>query len=525
VTSDKKNPTWEAMNELLADLEERRKRVRQAGGPERVAKQHAGGKLTARERIDRLVDTGSFVETDVFVEHRGGGLMEGVDAPGEGVVTGYGRVNGRQVFVFSQDFTVMGGSLGKMHAQKICKVMDLAVSTGHPIVGLNDSAGARIQEGVDSLSGYGEVFRRNAVYSGAVPQISAILGPCAGGAVYSPALTDFTLMVQGTSYMFITGPDVIKAVTKEEVTFEELGGADVHAKRSGVAQWVCPDDAECLATVRRLLAYLPDSARSAPPVVETADPWDREAPELLSIVHPDQRRTYPMADVVRAVVDEGEFLEVHEHFARNIIVGLARLAGRTVGVIANNPKHLAGTLTIDASDKAARFIRTCDCFGIPLVTFVDVTGFLPGVNQEHGGIIRHGAKMLYAYSEASVPKVTVVVRKSYGGAYLAMCSKDLGADFVLAWPTAATAVMGAEGAAGIIYRRELQRSADPEATRRDLIDRYRREFDNPWFAAARGYIDDVIDPVQTRPALIRALRALEGKVEERPFKRHGNMPV
>ncbi len=513
------------MNELTADMEERRKRVVSGGGEDRIRKQHEAGKLTARERVEALLDEGSFVELGVFVKHRGGELMEGVEAPGEGVVTGYGTVEGRTVFVFSQDFTVLGGSLGKMHGGKIAAVMDLAVRTGAPIVGLNDSAGARIQEGVDSLSGYGEVFFRNAVYSGVVPQISAILGPCAGGAVYSPALTDFVLMARGSSYMFITGPEVIRSVTKEDVSFEELGGAEVHSRKSGVAHLEADDDAGVLQKVRELLAYLPQSAKEAPPQRTSRDPEDRETPELLGIVHPDQRRPYPMVEVVRTLVDDGRFLEIQPDFAKNIVVGFAHLGGRSVGVVANNPRHLAGTLTIDASDKASRFIRTCDAFNIPIVTFVDVTGFLPGVAQEHGGIIRHGAKMLYAYAEATVAKITVIVRKSYGGAYLAMNSRDMGADVVLAWPTSAVAVMGAEGAANIIYRREIQASGDPGGVRAQRIEEYRRRFDNPYIAAGHGYIDDVIDPKDTRRHLIRHLSMLEGKDIARPYKKHGNIPL
>jgi methylmalonyl-CoA decarboxylase subunit alpha len=513
------------MNELTADMEERRKRVVSGGGEDRIRKQHEAGKLTARERVEALLDEGSFVELGVFVKHRGGELMEGVEAPGEGVVTGYGTVEGRTVFVFSQDFTVLGGSLGKMHGGKIAAVMDLAVRTGAPIVGLNDSAGARIQEGVDSLSGYGEVFFRNAVYSGVVPQISAILGPCAGGAVYSPALTDFVLMARGSSYMFITGPEVIRSVTKEDVSFEELGGAEVHSRKSGVAHLEADDDAGVLQKVRELLAYLPQSAKEAPPQRASRDPEDRETPELLGIVHPDQRRPYPMVEVVRTLVDDGRFLEIQPDFAKNIVVGFAHLGGRSVGVVANNPRHLAGTLTIDASDKASRFIRTCDAFNIPIVTFVDVTGFLPGVAQEHGGIIRHGAKMLYAYAEATVAKITVIVRKSYGGAYLAMNSRDMGADVVLAWPTSAVAVMGAEGAANIIYRREIQASGDPGGVRAQRIEEYRRRFDNPYIAAGHGYIDDVIDPKDTRRHLIRHLSMLEGKDIARPYKKHGNIPL
>jgi acetyl-CoA carboxylase carboxyltransferase component len=515
--------TW--MNELTAEMEERRKRIERGGGAERIKRHHEAGKLTARERLGVLLDEDSFVELGVFVRHLGGEQMEGIDAPGEGVVTGYGRINGRTVFVFSQDFTVLGGSLGKMHAQKITKIMDLAAETGAPVIGLNDSAGARIQEGVDSLSGYGEVFHRNALYSGVVPQISAILGPCAGGAVYSPALTDFVLMARGTSYMFITGPEVIKSVTKEDVTFDELGGADVHSRKSGVAHLEADGDEAVLLLIRELLAYLPQSAREQPPQRETADPVTRETPELLEVVHPDQRRPYPMDQVINIIVDDRRFLEIQPDFARNIITGFAHLGGEVVGIVANNPRHLAGTLNIDASDKAARFIRTCDCFNIPIITLVDVTGFLPGVAQEHAGIIRHGAKMLYAYSEATVPKITLIVRKSYGGAYLAMNSRDMGADVVLAWPTGAVAVMGAEGAANIIHRREILDAQDPAAKRAEKIAANRREFENPIWAAGRGYIDDVIDPKDTRRRLIDNLRMLRGKSVQRPFRKHGNIPL
>jgi acetyl-CoA carboxylase carboxyltransferase component len=513
------------MNELTAEMEERRKVVEKGGGAERVKKQHEGGKLTARERIDALLDEGSFVELSVFVEPIQGELMQGVKAPGEGVVTGYGKIDGRTVFVFSQDFTVLGGSLGKMHAQKIAKVMDLAVKTGAPIIGLNDSAGARIQEGVDSLSGYGEVFYRNAVYSGVVPQISAILGPCAGGAVYSPAMTDFVLMSSGTSYMFITGPEVIRSVTKEEVSFEALGGAAVHNRKSGVAHLEAEGDEAVLSMIRELLSFLPQSAKEKPPLKPSRDPEERETPEMLAIVHPDQRRPYPMHEVIKAAVDDHYFFEIQAEFAKNIICGFARLGGQSVGIVANNPRQMAGTLNIDASDKAARFIRSCDCYNVPIVTLVDVTGFLPGVTQEHAGIIRHGAKMLYAYAEATVPKITLIVRKSYGGAYLAMNSRDMGADVVLAWPTSAVAVMGAEGAASIIYRREIAASPQPEATRAAKVNEYKKRFDNPYWAAGRGYIDDVIDPKDTRRHLIRHLKMLAGKEETRPFKKHGNMPL
>ena len=525
MSNNSKDDTLAWMNELTAGMEERRKVVERGGGAQRIKKQHDAGKLTARERIELLLDEDSFVELGVFTEHLGGANMRGVDAPGEGVVTGYGSVNGRTVFVFSQDFTVLGGSLGKMHGQKIAQVMDLAVKTGAPIVGLNDSAGARIQEGVDSLSGYGEVFYRNAVYSGVVPQISAILGPCAGGAVYSPALTDFVLMAKGSSYMFITGPEVIKSVTKEDVSFEGLGGSSLHTKTSGVAHLEGEDDEDVLEKVKMLLSFLPQSAKEKPLKRPTKDKDSRETPEVLSIVHPDQRKPYPMRDVIRILVDDKHFFEIQPDFAKNIITGFAHLGGQAVGVIANNPRHMAGTLNIDASDKASRFIRTCDCFNVPVVTLVDVTGFLPGVAQEHAGIIRHGAKMLYAYAEATVPKITLIVRKSYGGAYLAMNSRDMGADVVLAWPTSAVAVMGAEGAANIIHRREIQASDHPEATRAQKIADYKKTFDNPYWAASRGYIDDVIDPKDTRKLLIRHLRMLSDKEEARPFKKHGNIPL
>ena len=513
------------MNELTAEMEERRKKIEIGGGEARIERQHSLGKLTARERIEKLLDKGSFVELGVFTEHLGVEMMKDQKAPGEGVVSGYGMIDGRKVFVFSQDFTVLGGSLGKMHGQKISQIMDLAVKTGAPIIGLNDSAGARIQEGVDSLSGYGDVFYRNAIYSGVVPQISAILGPCAGGAVYSPAMTDFVIMAKGSSYMFITGPDVIKMVTKEDVSFEALGGADVHNKKSGVAHLEEDNDEAVLARIRELLAYLPQNAKEKPKKRKSRDAKNRETPEVLKIVHPDQRRPYPMLELIRTIVDDKQFLEIQPHFAKNIIVGFAHLGGHSVGIVANNPRHMAGTLSIDASDKAARFIRTCDAFNIPIVTFVDVTGFMPGVSQEHGGIIRHGAKMLYSYAEATVPKITLIVRKSYGGAYLAMNSKDMGADVVLAWPTSAVAVMGAEGAVNIIYRKEIKEAKNPEETRKRLVKEYKKKFDNPYWAAGRGYIDDVIDPKDTRLHLINNLDMLEHKQETRPYKKHGNIPL
>jgi methylmalonyl-CoA decarboxylase subunit alpha len=514
-----------ALQELLAEMETRRAKVVGGGGPERIKKQHQGGKMTARERLEVLLDADSFLELSTFVQHQGGKLMNGVDAPGDGVVTGRGTIAGRQVFVFSQDFTVLGGSLGKMNAQKVAQVMDLAAKTGCPIIGLNDSAGARIQEGVDSLSGYGEIFYRNAIYSGSVPQISAILGPCAGGAVYSPALTDFIVMARGSSYMFITGPEVIKSVTREEVTFDELGGADVHTQKSGVAHLERDSDTEVLETIRELLVFLPQNAKEKPPILPTQDPSNRSNPKLLEIVSPDTKRPYNMLEVIREIIDDHHFLEIQPDFAKNIICGFARLGGRSVGIVANNPRQMAGTLTIDASDKAARFIRTCDCYNIPMVTLVDVTGFLPGVAQEHAGIIRHGAKMLYAYAEATVPKITLIVRKSYGGAYLAMNSRDMGADVVLAWPTAAVAVMGADGAANIVYRREIMQSENPAETRAQKIAEYKEAFENPYVAASKGYIDDVIAPEDSRRILIQALEMLALKEETRPYKKHGNIPL
>jgi methylmalonyl-CoA decarboxylase subunit alpha len=509
----------------LAEMEERRKTLHLGGGLERQKKQHEQGKLTARERIEVLLDEHSFVETSVFVEHLESTLMAGIEAPGEGVVTGFGTINGRKVCVFSQDFTVLGGSLGKMNAAKITKVMDLAVKVGCPIVGLNDSAGARIQEGVDSLSGYGEIFYRNAIYSGVVPQISAILGPCAGGAVYSPALTDFILMARGSSYMFITGPEVIKSVTREDVSFEELGGADVHSAKSGVCHLEGNNDRDVLEKIKLLLSYLPANAKEETPLKPSSDSKQRKTPRVLEIVHPDQRKPYPMLDLIHEIVDDKEFLEIQPDFAKNMICGFARLGGRSVGIVANNPRFMAGVLNIDASDKAARFIRTCDCYNVPIITLVDVTGFLPGVTQEHQGIIRHGAKMLYAYAEASVPKITLITRKSYGGAYLAMNSRDMGADVVLAYPNAAVAVMGAEGAANIIHRREILKSENQAATRAEKIAEYKTAFDNPYVAAARGYIDDVIHPEDTRIHFIKHLEMLQGKREERPFKKHDNIPL
>jgi propionyl-CoA carboxylase beta chain len=496
------------------------------GGAERLRRQHEAGKLTARERIDLLFDAGSFEEVDKLVTHRCRDFgMDDQVIPGDGVVAGHGRVGGRPVYAFAQDFTVFGGSLSETNAAKIAKVMDLALSTGVPIVGLNDSGGARIQEGVLSLGGYADIFLRNTLASGVIPQISAIMGPCAGGAVYSPAITDFTVMVRRTSYMFVTGPDVVKTVTHEDVTKEELGGATTHNATSGVAHFAVDDDRECLALVRDLLSYLPSNNVDPAPVVPTADPADREEESLDRLVPASPNQPYDMHDLVRAVVDGGEFLEVHEHFARNLIVGFARLKGATVGLVANQPAHLAGTLDIDASVKGARFVRFCDAFGIPLVTFEDVPGFLPGVNQEYGGIIRHGAKLLYAYAEATVPKVTVITRKAYGGAYCVMASKHIRTDANFAWPTAEIAVMGPEGAVNVLYKRELDQAADPAAARAARVAEYRAKLANPFVAAGRGFIDEVIQPRQTRRKLVAALARFANKRDRNPPKKHGNIPL
>ena len=510
----------------LEELSKLRERIRQGGGPDRVQQQHRRGKLTARERIDLLLDEGSFEELGPFVARRaaGFGLAEG-QVPGEAVVTGYGRVGGRVVVVYSQDFTVLGGSLSEVVAEKIVKLMDLAMRVGAPLIGLNDSGGARIQEGIDALQGYGDIFLRNTLASGVIPQISLILGPCAGGAVYSPAITDFIFMVKGVGQMFITGPDVIKAVTGEEVTHEELGGAMSHAAKSGVGHFALENEQECFQQVRRLLSFLPSNNMEDPPLLDPTDDPNRLVEELASVVPEDPAKPYDMGGVIAAVVDHRDFLEVHQHFARNIIVGFARLNGRPVGIVAQQPSYLAGVLDIDASVKAARFVRFCDAFNIPLVTFADVPGFLPGTTQEYGGIIRHGAKLLYAYSEATVPKVSVVTRKAYGGAYVAMSSKHLRGDINYGWPTAEVAVMGPDGAVSIISREEIAQSQDPEATRQKLIAEYKEKFANPFIAASRGFIDDVIDPRETRPKLIHALEMLQSKRESLPAKKHGNIPL
>ena len=511
-------------------LEQMRRRYDQAqngGGEERVAKQHAAGKLTARERLDLLLDPGSFQELDALVVHRSHDFgMDEQRIPGDGVVTGHGRVDGRSVFVFSQDFTVFGGSLSETFAAKICKVMDLAMKAGVPVVGINDSGGARIQEGVVSLAGYADIFLRNTLASGVVPQISLIMGPCAGGAVYSPAITDFTVMVRDTAYMFITGPDVIRAVTHEEVTKEKLGGAMTHNSVSGVAHFAAADDRDALTLVRALLAFMPSNNMEEAPERPTDDPDDRASDALNSLVPSSPNQPYDMKKVIHAVVDEGRFLEVHEHFARNIVVGFARLGSKAIGIVANQPAHLAGCLDIDASVKAARFVRCCDCFNVPLIVFEDVPGFLPGTDQEFQGIILHGAKLLYAFAEATVPKLTVITRKAYGGAYCVMASKHIRADFNFAWPTAEIAVMGPEGAVNIIHRNELQQAGDDgESLRRKHVESYRAKFANPYVAAERGYVDEVIEPALTRSKLIAGLRILGKKRDTNPPRKHGNIPL
>jgi len=510
----------------LQRLHEERRRAEEGGGAERLERQHEKGKLGARERLDLLLDEGSFVELDRFVEHRCADFgLDDQRIPGDGVITGYGRIDGRLVFVFSQDFTVFGGSLSEAHAEKICKVVDLALENGAPIIGLNDSGGARIQEGVASLGGYAELFLRNTLASGVVPQISLILGPCAGGAVYSPAITDFVFMVEGVSHMFVTGPNVVKTVTHEDVSFEELGGARTHATKSGVAHFSAASELDCLRSVRELLAYLPSNNTQNPPAVDTDDPPDRAEESLLDLVPDEPTKPYDMHGVIRAIVDDAAFLEVHAGWAQNLIVGFARLGGRAVGVVANQPAVLAGVLDIESSRKGARFVRFCDAFNIPLVTLEDVPGFLPGVSQEHGGIIVHGAKLLYAYCEATVPKLTVITRKAYGGAYDVMSSKHIRGDLNFAWPTAEIAVMGPKGAVEILYRREIAAADDPEARTAELEAEFREKFANPYLAARRGYVDDVIDPRETRARLISGLDMLGDKRDRNPPKKHGNIPL
>lgn len=510
----------------LEKLKERSALAELGGGEKRMDKQRSSGKLTARERIDFFLDDGSFEEFDKFVVHRSTDFgLEEQKFPGDGVVTGHGLVDGREVFVFAQDFTVFGGSLSETHAQKICKVMDLAMKVGAPVIGLNDSGGARIQEGVVSLGGYADIFLRNTLASGVVPQISCIMGPCAGGAVYSPAITDFNVMVKDTSYMFITGPDVIKTVTHEEVTKDELGGAMTHNAKSGVAHFAADSDQHALQITRELLSFIPSNNLDDPPFIATSDPSDRMDESLNSAVPESSNQPYDIRDIVHSVVDDGYFFEVQEHFAPNIVVGFARLGGSSVGIVANQPAFLAGVLDIDASIKAARFVRFCDCFNIPLITFEDVPGFLPGVNQEHLGIIRHGAKLLYAYAEATVPKITVITRKAYGGAYCVMASKHIRTDINFAYPTAEIAVMGAEGAVGILYRNELADTTNPEENRQRIIGEYNEKFANPYIAAEKGFIDEVIEPKTTRPKLIRALSLLKNKRDTNPPKKHGNIPL
>ncbi|MFQ5775420.1 MAG: acyl-CoA carboxylase subunit beta [Kiloniellaceae bacterium] len=510
------------MQEIILKLEEKRARARAGGGPRRVETQHGKGKLTARERIDVLVDEGSFEEWDMFVEHRCFDFdMAGQRIPGDGVVTGHGTVNGRPIFVFSQDFTVFGGSLSEAHAEKICKIMDKAMQVGAPVVGLNDSGGARIQEGVASLAGYADVFQRNVLASGVVPQISLIMGPCAGGAVYSPAMTDFIFMVKDSSYMFVTGPDVVKTVTHEAVTHEDLGGAVTHTTKSGVADLAFENDVEALLELRRFIDFLPGSNREPPPVRPTSDPAEREEPSLDTLVPSDPTRPYDMKELIEKVVDEGDFFELQAAYARNIVIGFARMEGHPVGIVANQPMVLAGCLDIDSSIKAARFVRFCDCFNIPIVTFVDVPGFLPGTAQEYGGIIKHGAKLLFAFAEATVPKVTVITRKAYGGAYDVMSSKHIRGDVNYAWPSAEIAVMGPKGAVEIIFRKDIGDAAKIEAR----TEEYRRTFANPFVAASRGFIDDVIMPHGTRTRLCRSLRMLRDKELENPWKKHDNLPL
>jgi propionyl-CoA carboxylase beta chain len=521
-----KQQTKTASQSKLDRLRQRQTEAEAGGGAARVEKQHEAGKLTARERIEFLLDDGTFEEFDKLVVHRSQDFgLEKQLFPGDGVVTGYGLIDGRTVFVFAQDFTVFGGSLSETHAEKICKIMDLAMKVGAPIVGLNDSGGARIQEGVLSLAGYADIFLRNTLASGVVPQISCIMGPCAGGAVYSPAITDFNVMVKDTSYMFITGPEVIKTVTHEEVTKEELGGAVTHNTTSGVAHFAADSDEHALRIVRELLSFLPANNLENPPTTECTDPLDRLEPKLNEIVPEASNQPYDIRDVINLVVDDGYFFEVQQMFAPNICIGFARLGGKSVGIVANQPAYLAGVLDINASVKAARFVRFCDCFNVPLITFEDVPGFLPGVSQEHGGIITHGAKLLYAFAEATVPKLTVITRKAYGGAYCVMASKHIRTDLNLAWPSAEIAVMGAEGAVGILYRRELAEAKDQDQARKAKVLEFEEKFANPYVAAERGFVDEVIEPAQTRAKLIRALSFLENKRDSNPPRKHGNIPL
>jgi propionyl-CoA carboxylase beta chain len=515
-----------SVQERLDQMVKLKEQGRQGGGQRAIDNQHNRGKLTARERIDILLDPGSFDEIDALVTHRGTDFGLANNKPlGDSVVTGYGKIDGRTVCVYAQDFTVFGGSLSEVAGEKIIKVMNLALKNGVPLIGLNDGGGARIQEGVHSLRGYGEIFTLNTLASGVIPQLSVIMGPSAGGAVYSPAITDFIFMTEGSSFMFITGPDVVRAVTGEELTQEELGGAGVHASRSGVAHFAIPGDEACLQEVRRLLSFLPLNNMEDPPYLDTGDDPDRRDEDLLTIVPEEATRPYDIRDVIERIVDQGDFMEVQAAWAQNIVVGFARMGGRPVGIVGNNPGYLAGSLDIDASRKAARFVRFCDCFNVPIITLTDVTGYLPGTNQEFGGIITHGAKLLFAYAEATVPKINVILRKAYGGAYLVMSSKHLRSDFNFAWPISEAAVMGADGAVNIVSREEIRGAEDPEAKRKQLIDEYRERFNNPYVAAGRGFIDDVIDPRDTRPKIIRALEMLQNKVDQNPPKKHGNIPL
>jgi acetyl-CoA carboxylase carboxyltransferase component len=515
----------EDMKRKIDELNQRKGRISLGGGNEKIKKQHGLGKLTARERIDKLLDRGSFREIDQFVHHRCTFFgMEKVEAPGDAIVTGYGKINGRNVFLFSQDFTVLAGTLGEAHASKIVKIMDLAAKIGAPIIGINDSGGGRIQEGIDSQSGFTSVFYRNAIYSGVIPQISAILGPCAGGAVYAPALTDFIFMTE-PSYMFLTGPKVIKEVTGEDISAYDLGGALVHCNSSGVAHFRTKSEDQCFENIQKLLGFFPSSSRQKPPIEYSGDPVNRKNNKLLEIVPTDLRKSYDIVKVISEIVDDHDFFEVHRHWAQNIVVGFARINGNSIGVIANQPRILAGAIDINASDKAARFIRFCDAFNIPLLTLVDTPAFLPGKNQEFAGIIRHGAKILFAYAEATVAKITIILRKAYGGGYAAMCHRELGADRVFAWPTAEIAMMGAEGAAEIIFQREIEIADDPVQKRQEKIEEFRRQFGNPYVGASRGYIDDVIDPVETRETVANSLDLLLDKHESRPTKKHGNIPL
>ena len=510
----------------LDDLQQRRFAIEQGGGEAKIKKQHDSGKKTARERLDMLFDEGSFVEIDAFVTHRCNEFdMAKTKTPGEGVVCGYGTVDGRLVYAYAQDFTVIGGSLGEMHAAKICKVMDMAIKMGAPIVGINDSGGARIQEGIDALKGYGDIFYRNTLSSGVIPQISIILGPCAGGAVYSPAICDFIFMVDQTSQMFITGPSVVKSVTGEDVSFEDLGGARTHTTKSGVAGMMCQSEEDCFAQVKNLISFLPANNLEIAPIYDCEDDLNRLSEKLSTLVPEDANKAYDMKDIIAEVVDGGEFAEIFQNFAQNIVTCFARMNGATVGIIANQPKFKAGSLDCDSSDKGARFVRFCDSFNIPIITFTDVPGYLPGVAEEHNGVIRHGAKLLYAFSEATVPKINVIVRKAYGGAYIAMNSKHLGADMVFAWPSAEIAVMGPAGAANIIFKKDIANADDPVVTRQEKIAEYTDKFANPYVAASRGYVDDVIEPDSTRPRIISALEMLMSKRETRPSKKHGNIPL